>query len=100
MRNSKQTRRLNCICIILVLLIGPVRYFLRGAESVTFNFLIFALFTAAAVIWISQLQRRLLRPEIRKNLIMVALLIILWMLLRTVKYVFTPKYSVAERYFW
>ena len=99
-RNSKKTRMLNCVCIALVLLIGPVRYFLHGAESVTFNFLIFALFTAAAVIWISQLQRRLLRPEIRKNLIMVALLIILWMLLRTVKYVFTPKYSVAERYLW
>ena len=99
-RNSKKTRMLNCVCIALVLLIGPVRYFMRGAESVTSNFLIFALIAAAAVIWLSQLQRRLLRPEIRKNLIWVALLIILWMLQRTVKYEFTPKYSVAERYFW
>lgn len=100
MRNSKKTRMLNCVCIALVLLIGPVRYFMRGAESVTSNFLIFALIAAAAVIWLSQLQRRLLQPEIRKNLIWVALLLILWMLLRTVKYEFTLNYSVAERYFW
>ncbi len=100
MQNSKKTKRMNCICITLVLLSGAVRYIGHVSEELSVNFLIFALFTAAAVLWISQLQRRLLQPELRKNLICVALLIILWMLLRTVKYEFTPKHSSAERYLW
>ncbi len=100
MRNSKKTRILNGTCIALILLSGLVRYLAQDSEAYSFNLMVYTLFTAAAVIWISQLRRRLLQPEIRKNLIWTALLIILLMFLRTIKYIFTPKFSVAERYCW
>ncbi len=100
MRNSRKTRVLNCVCVALVLLSGVVRLLMQDVEAVSYNSLIYTLFTAAAVIWISQLQRRLLRTETRRNLIAVGIFAILWMMLRTVKYLFTPYSSAAERYCW
>lgn len=100
MRNSRKTRVLNCVCVALVLLSGVARLVMQDVEAVSCNSLICTLFTAAAVIWISQLQRRLLRTETRRNLIAVGIFAILWMMLRTVKYLFTPYSSAAERYCW
>lgn len=100
MRNSKKTKALNCLCVILVLLSGAARYILRDTHQFTHNMLICTFFTAAAIIWISQLQRRIIQPEIQKDLIAVAVLVILWMMLRTVKYIFTLKDSFVERFCW
>lgn len=100
MRNSRKTILLNCVCVALVLLSGVARYAAMGSETFTANCLICVFFTAAAIIWISQLQRRLLQTEVRRNLIAVAVFVVLWMMLRTVKYVFTISDSVAERYCW
>lgn len=100
MCNSKKTKALNSICVILVLLSGVARFILRDNNELSYNLLIYTFFTAAALIWASQLQRRIIQPEIRKNLIAVAILVILWMLLRTVKYVFTGKDSIEARYCW
>lgn len=100
MCNSKKTKALNSICVILVLLSGVARFILRDNNEFSYNLLIYTFFTAAALIWASQLQRRIIQPEIRKNLIAVAILVILWMLLRTVKYVFTGEDSIEARYCW
>ena len=99
-RNSRKTRVLNCVCIALVLLSGVVRLLMKNVDAASYNLLICTFFTAAAVIWISQLQRRLLRAQTRRNLIAVGVFVILWMMLRTVKYLFTPYNTVAERYCW
>ena len=98
--NSRKTIVLNCVCFVLVLLSGPVRFALRGHEQFSYNLLIYTFFAFAALIWATQLQRRIVQPEIRKNLIAVAIFVILWMLLRTVKYVFTRDDSIAARYCW
>ena len=100
MHNSKKTIVLNCVCVLLVLLSGVARFILRGNYAFSHNLLIYTFFTAAALIWASQLQRRIIQPEIRKDLIAVAILVILWMLLRTVKYVFTGEDSIESRYCW
>ncbi|MGM9554720.1 MAG: histidine kinase N-terminal 7TM domain-containing protein [Faecousia sp.] len=100
MHNSRKTIVLNCVCLFLVLLSGPVRFALRGHEQFSYNLLIYTFFAFAALIWAAQLQRRIVQPEIRKNLIAVAIFVILWMLLRTVKYVFTGDDSIAARYCW
>ena len=100
MRNSKKTKVLNGVCVILVLLSGVVRYCLQNMEVFTCNMLICTLFTAAALIWLSQLQRRIIQQEIRRNLIAVAVFVILWMMLRTIKYIFTAHNSLGERLCW
>lgn len=99
MRSSRETRISNCICAALVLLAGCARLLLRGT-SYTYNGLIFALFTAAGLIWICQLQRRLLQSDVRRNLIAAAVMMIFWMLLRTIKYEFLSGDHFTERYTW
>lgn len=73
MRNSKKTTALNCVCVFLVLLSWLTRFLLRDNTEFTCNVLIYTFFTAAALIWASQLHRCLTQPEIRKNLIAVEL---------------------------
>lgn len=102
MLSGKKTRYLNMVCIGLVLAAGCLRVMvkLKYEGIVTYNLMICALFIAAACIWICQLQRRLLQPAVRKNLIGVAGLIIFWIVIRTLKYEFTPKLHFTERYTW
>lgn len=100
MENSRETRVLNCICIILVLLAGMVRPLANRVRSFSSNGIIFTLFTAAALIWLYQLKRRLVQSEIRRNLMATAALIIFWMTLRTIKYEFIPREHDFLRYAW
>ena len=100
MRSSRKTKLLNCICVLLVLLACVVRMLGYHYETFSYNSIICVLFTASALIWIHQLQRRLVQPDVRRNLTVCALMIILWMLLRTIKYDFLPDNSVAVRYAW
>lgn len=100
MSNSRKTRVLNWVCVGLVLLSGLARRLWYGTENFSYNMLICTLFTAAMLIWIAQLQRRLVQPEIRKNLTLAVVWMIFWMMVRTVKYVFTGQDSIAERYCW
>ncbi|MGM9536875.1 MAG: histidine kinase N-terminal 7TM domain-containing protein [Candidatus Onthomonas sp.] len=99
MQSCVETKALNGICAVLILLVGFTRLTLQGMIC-SYNGLIFALFAAAILIWICQLQRRLLQDDVRRNLIAAALLMIFWMLLRTVKYTFLPSPHFAERYAW
>lgn len=100
MRSSRKTKILNCICVLLVLLAGTVRLLGYHYKTFSTNSIICVLFTASAIIWIYQLQRRLIQPDVRRNLTVSALMIILWMLLRTIKYEFLPNDSIALRYAW
>lgn len=100
MRSSRKTKILNCICVVLVLLACVVRLLGYHYETFSYNSIICVLFTASALIWIHQLQRRLVQPDVRRNLTVCALMIILWILLRTIKYEFLPVDSIALRYAW
>ena len=99
MQSSKETKTLNSICIVLVLLGGFVRLLLYDRQM-TYNTVICMFFTAAAFIWILQLKRRLVQSDVRKNLIMAAYLMIFWIAMRTVKYIFLPRGHIITRYVW
>lgn len=96
---SKETKILNTVCIMLVLFSGVARLLLYGTE-ITHNIIIYAFYSTAAFIWISQIRRRVLQPEVRRNLIAAAYLMVFWMGLRTVKYMFLLRGHFTERYAW
>ena len=96
---TKETKILNTVCIILVLLSGVARLLLYGT-GITHNIIIYAFYTAAAFIWISQIRRRVLQPEVRRNLMAAAYLMVFWMGLRTVKYMFLFRGHFTGRYAW
>lgn len=100
MRSSRKTKILNCICVGLVLLAGAVRLLGYHYETFSYNSIICVLFTASALIWIHQLQRWLVQTDVRRNLTVCALMMILRMLLRTIKYDFLPDNSIGLRYVW
>lgn len=99
-QSSKETRRLNCLCVDLVLLAGIARLTLQHYRDFSYNIVIYTLFAAALMIWIFQLKKRLLQPDVRRNLIAAAVLMIAFMMLRTVKYEFLPGTGTATRYAW
>lgn len=100
MQRSRETRILNFICVMLVLLAGAVRLLGYYYGTFSYNSIIFMFFTASAFIWIYQLQRRLVQPDVRRNLTVCALMMIFWMMLRTIKYEFLPDGSFTARYAW
>lgn len=100
MHSSKETKVLNVICIGLVLMSGVIRLVAKSQCEFSYNSLIFTFFIAATFIWICQLQRRLVQSDIRRNLIRTAVMIILLMMMRTVKYEFLPGGHFICRYIW
>lgn len=101
MRSSRETKVLNSVCVLLVLLAGAVRLWLQPAEQLRCNCFILLFFTAAIMIWVCQLRRRLLQVPVRRYLKCAAFLMIFWMALRTLKYEFLfPKEHFASRYAW
>lgn len=99
MQTSKETKILNSVCVGLVLAAGFVRLMAKHYVKFSYNILICMLFMTAIFIWIYQIQRRLLQPDVRKNLTAAALLMIFWMVTRTMKYEFFFT-SHAIRYGW
>ena len=100
MQSSNESKVLNTICVCLVLLAGITRLAGRRTGWFSYNSIILALFTAAAAIWIFRLQKRLLQSEIRKKLILAAVMMIFWMAIRTLKYEFLPAEHFTARYAW
>lgn len=100
MGNSRETVISNIICIVLVLSVGVVRLAGYHYGTFSFNAVICALFTGAAFIWIYQLMRRILQPERRRYFVMIAVLIIFWIMIRTVKYELVLSYQAISRYLW
>lgn len=100
MQSSKETKILNIICVILILLTGAARGLGSYFENYSYNCFILALYSVAAILWISQIQRRIIQPDVRKNLTLAALMIIFWIALRTLKYDFFGHGDSATRYAW
>ena len=100
MHTSLQTRIMNCICVILVLLAGCLRLTRPHTYLGTDNVLIYLLFAAAALIWVVQTRNRLIQKQIRRYLTWMIGFILLLLLIRTIKYVFLPEESALARYAW
>lgn len=97
---SRETRIVNTVCAVLVLLGGAVRLIRGHFPRVSSNILICALFVTAAFLWLSQVRRRLVQPQPRRYLSWTAGLVVFLMLIRTVKFVFLPDGAAAGRYVW
>lgn len=105
MQCSKETKILNCVCIGLVILAGATRvvgYTKIGEHTriLAHNGVLCMLFTTAALIWLFQLRKRLLQPTVKRYLTGLAVLIIFWIALRTVKYEFLPPNHPTARHCW
>lgn len=100
MQSSRKTIILNSVCIALVLLAGCLRLVGHSTKFFLHNAPILALFALASFIWICRVRKRILQPDVRKNLVAVALLIIFWMSVRTLKYEFVFDISPFRRWFW
>ena len=82
-----------------MLLAGVARLALYG-KNITYNSFICVLYSVALLIWIWQLRKRLLQPVVRKNLIAAAIMMIFWMVIRTIKYEFLLPEHFTSRYAW
>lgn len=100
MYNSRETKILNTICVVLVLMTGIVRSIRHNFPGISSNIIIFMLFIIPAFIWISQIHKRLIQPEERKYLLAVGYMVVFMMILRTVKFVFLPHLHFTVRYAW
>lgn len=99
MYSSRETKIVNFICVGLVFLSGVLRLGLKGRDISCSSF-ICTLFTAAIFLWIMQLKRRLIQPDVRKSLIIAAGFMIFYMVIRTLKYDFFPVTHPLSRYMW
>ena len=100
MQSSRETRILNTICVVLMLLAGPIRLIGYQHEEFLYNNIICIFYTAAAFIWISQIRKRVIQPEERRDLMGIAFLMIFWIVLRTIKYEYLPDGHFVTRFAW
>ena len=84
-RSRPMTAIYNGFCFCMVLLAGAFRLVGKQARHFSYNSIIFVLFTAAITLWYSQVRRRLVQPEVRRNMAASALLMLFWMAVRTLK---------------
>ena len=99
MKNSSKTKTLNMICVGLVLISCVLR--LIGYELVIpYNGILCVFYCSAAFLWLLQLQKRLIQPNVRKYLTLMAKMMIFWIIIRTIKYDFTGKNDDVTRYIW
>lgn len=100
MRNSKETKRINVLCVLFVLSTGLVRLFRHHLIPFSSNIVTGALLITALFLWYTQMRRRLLHPDERKYLTWMSLLIAFLLILRTIKFVFLPNDHITNRYAW
>ena len=100
MQKSGKTVFLNILCVFLVLLAGCLRLVGKYTGLILHNGIILVIFALASFVWMSQIRKRILQPDVRNNLVAVALLIIFWMSVRTLKYEFIFDISPFKRWFW
>ena len=100
MRNSKETTRINVLCVLFVLSTGLVRLFRHHLIPFSSNIVTGALLITALFLWYTQMRRRLLHPDERKYLTWMSLLIAFLLILRTIKFVFLPSGHITNRYAW
>ena len=97
---SKETKVINSICILFVLMAGAVRMWTKKTELFGCNNLILVFFTAAIFLWGCQLKKRLLQPQVRRYLLVTAGMMIVWIAVRSVKYDILPGQHFTVRYAW
>ncbi|MDD6616746.1 MAG: histidine kinase N-terminal 7TM domain-containing protein [Lachnospiraceae bacterium] len=101
MEHSRESIVCNVVCVLLFVGAWILRQLIQhNGRSYSYNSMILVLIAAAILIWAIQLRRRLLATYIRSSLTAAAVLMLFWMILRTIKYEFLPEESELSRYIW
>lgn len=101
MHISKKTKTANLVCLMLIMASSILHILGHNfALPLAFNNIIFFLYTFAIVIWVRQLQRRILQKPVKRYMAIVGILMIFWMQIRTVSYVYLPNEHFTSRYVW
>ena len=104
LESGHKTRNTNIVCLTMVFLASVVRIIIKSDETfysaISYNSIVYSLFTAALFLWIWQIKRRILQDTVRRHLIAAGLLMIFWMTIRTIKYEFILSGWSACRYIW
>ena len=64
------------------------------------SYLADVIFFSLLIAWAISIHIRIVQPSVRRNLILVAVLLILWLLIRMVKYRFIDEQDTVSRYLW
>ena len=100
MHNSRETRIINFICAGIMLSVGIIHLFGGYIGSYLDNIVICVLFAAMLFLWTGQMRKRLLQTEEKRYFTYMTLLLVLLMIIRTAKFIFTPDGHFSERYLW
>lgn len=96
MKLSKKTKICNVVYLICIFLMGFVKAFNKHIDGNYFSFVIFVYLDG---LWISQVKRRISHRKERSYIVWVALLCMLYILLKTFNHLF-EHYSLISRYLW
>ncbi len=100
MHNSRETRIINFICAGMMLSVGIIHLLGGYIGSYLDNIVICVLFAAMLFLWTGQMRKRLLQTEEKRYFTYMTLLLVLLMIIRTAKFIFTPDGHFSERYLW
>lgn len=100
MQGKRETRILNIVCVVMIMMAGAVRLIRDHFHGYASNTVIGILFLIAIFIWMNQAKKRLIDPTERAYLAGTAFLMAVLMLVRTVKFLFMSDTYVLARYAW
>lgn len=96
---SRETKISNIVCLTIIItscIIRAISYKMPFyTES---NSIIAFLYITAIIIWLRQVNRRIIQKEVRKNIVRVGEYMIFWMALRMVRYIYVPSDNFLIRY--
>lgn len=64
------------------------------------NIVIHCFMSAAIILWMFSVRRRMVYSSIRRYMFIISMLLLYWIMLRTMRYVFIPKGVVFDHYCW
>lgn len=99
---SKKTIKTNIIILGCILFCGCLHLIGYYVDQIPFseNNVIFMVYSFGMLLWIMQIQRRIIHQKAKLYLLLTAIFMILWMLLRTIKYIYVPSDHIVHRYIW
>lgn len=100
MHSSKETTRVNIICILLVIVSAVLSHISVIHKGVPVNNIQGMMMMAALYIWCVQMRRRLLQEEKRRYLTWMVMFMSVMLLVKLVSHSFLSDNETATRYVW
>ena len=101
MSRSKNSRIKAIVSILLILAAGVFNLYVRGRHDIYgYQDLLSLVYLAICFEWLHSIQKRFLQRNLRRLMTAFAALIVLWNVLRLVKYNLTEPFGVWNRQLW